>query len=119
MKPRCALCSHSRKCRRWWSPTSLAARTVKRAARRRRATLIHFLRCPMRTSSTHQEEAFTMMNTPDITQHYEAITALLSTEEAAPPVSHLADWEAQQVRRAALTEHTQQLELAVAQVQRR
>jgi len=60
-----------------------------------------------------------MMNTPDITQHYEAITALLSTEEAAPPVSRLADWEAQQVRRAALTEHIQQLELAVAQVQRR
>jgi DNA polymerase III epsilon subunit-like protein len=60
-----------------------------------------------------------MMNTPDITQHYQAITALLSTEEAAPPVSRLADWEAQQVRRAALTEHIQQLELAVAQVQRR
>jgi DNA polymerase III epsilon subunit-like protein len=60
-----------------------------------------------------------MMNTPDITQHYEAITALLSTEEAAPPVSRLVDWEAQQVRRAALTEHIQQLELAVAQVKRR
>jgi DNA polymerase III epsilon subunit-like protein len=73
----------------------------------------------MKTSSTHQEETFTMMNTPDIRQHYEAITALLSTEEAAPPVSRLADWEAQQVRRAVLTEHIQQLELAVAQVQRR
>ena len=60
-----------------------------------------------------------MMNTPDITKHYEAITSLLSTEEAAPPVSRLADWETQQVRRAALTEHIQQLELAVAQVQRR
>jgi DNA polymerase III epsilon subunit-like protein len=60
-----------------------------------------------------------MMNTPDITQHYQAITALLSTEEAAPPVWRLADWGAQQVRRAALTEHIQQLELAVAQVQRR
>ncbi len=60
-----------------------------------------------------------MMNIHDITQHYEAITALLSSEEAAPPVSRLVDWEAQQVRRAALTEHIQQLELAVAQVQRR
>ena len=60
-----------------------------------------------------------MVHTPDITHHYEAITALLSTEEAAPPVSRLADWEAQQVRRTVLTEHIQQLELAVAQVQRR
>ncbi len=60
-----------------------------------------------------------MTNTHDITQHYEAIAALLSAEEEAQPVSRLADWEAQQVRRAALTEHIQQLELAVAQVQRR
>ncbi len=60
-----------------------------------------------------------MTNTHDITQQYEAITALLSTEEAALPVSRLADWEAQQSRRAALTEHLSQLTLAVAQVQRR
>ncbi len=60
-----------------------------------------------------------MINVHDITQHYEAIAALLSAEEEAQPVSRLADWEAQQVRRAALTEHIQQLELAVAQVQRR
>jgi DNA polymerase III epsilon subunit-like protein len=60
-----------------------------------------------------------MMNKHDITQQYEAVTALLSTEEAAPPVSRLTDWEAQQVRRAVLTEHISQLELAVAQVQRR
>jgi DNA polymerase III epsilon subunit-like protein len=60
-----------------------------------------------------------MINVHDITQHYEAIAALLSAEEEAQPVSRLADWEAQQVRRAALTEHIQELELAVAQVQRR
>jgi hypothetical protein len=60
-----------------------------------------------------------MMNTHDITQQYEAITALLSTEEAAPPVSRLTDWEAQQVRRATLTERISQLEQAVTSLQRR
>jgi DNA polymerase III epsilon subunit-like protein len=60
-----------------------------------------------------------MMNTHDITQQYDAITALLSIEEAAPPVSRLTDWEAQQVRRATLTERISQLEQAVTSLQRR
>jgi DNA polymerase III epsilon subunit-like protein len=60
-----------------------------------------------------------MTNTHDLIQHYEAVTALLSGEEAAQPVSHLSDWQARQQSRATLTERLGQLGQAVASLQRR
>jgi DNA polymerase III epsilon subunit-like protein len=60
-----------------------------------------------------------MMNTHDVTQQYEAITVLLSTEEAAQPVSRYAEWEAREVRRATLTKGLSQLGQAVASLQHR
>ncbi len=60
-----------------------------------------------------------MTNTHDVTQQYEAITALLSVEEEAQPVSRYAEWEAREVRRATLTERLSQLGQAVASLQRR
>jgi DNA polymerase III epsilon subunit-like protein len=60
-----------------------------------------------------------MMNTYDITQHYEVATALLSAEEAAPPVSQFSDWQARQRNRVLLAERLSQLGQAVSHLQRR
>jgi hypothetical protein len=60
-----------------------------------------------------------MINIHDITQQYEAITALLSAEEAAQPISHFSDWQAREASRATLTERISELEQAVTSLQRR
>ncbi len=60
-----------------------------------------------------------MTNIDDVTQHYEACTALWSAEEAAPPISCLAVWEARQACRAILEAHIQELDLTVTELRRR
>jgi DNA polymerase III epsilon subunit-like protein len=60
-----------------------------------------------------------MTNVHDVTQHYEACTALLSSEEAAQPISGLDEWEVCQTRRAALQTHIQELDLTVIALRRR
>jgi DNA polymerase III epsilon subunit-like protein len=60
-----------------------------------------------------------MTNVHDVTKHYEASTALLSAEEAAPPISGLEEWEARQACRAILQTHIQQLDRTVIELRRR
>ena len=60
-----------------------------------------------------------MTTTHDLIQHYEAITALLSAEEQAQPVSRYTEWEARRESRAALAERISRLGQAVASLQRR
>ena len=60
-----------------------------------------------------------MMTVHDLTQQYEATSALLAAEEALPPVAHYDGWQARQQSRAALTERLSHLGQAVAFLQRR
>lgn len=60
-----------------------------------------------------------MTTAHDLTQQYEALSALLAAEEALPPVAHYDDWQARKLRRADLTERLSQLGQALASLQRR